>query len=66
MTSKNSDGGVLPCGGEPGELYLTHVAPKDGKCRSTAQAMFDAIKNTLPYNTLAIQVDIQKSGNFLT
>ena len=39
--------------GEPGEFYLTHVSPLNGKGRSIAQAMFDKIKDTLLQDNLA-------------
>ena len=40
--------------GEPGELYLTPVAHQDGKGRSKAQAIFDAIKNVSLHDRLAV------------
>lgn len=32
--------------GEPGEFYLTHVTPENGRGRIIAQALFEAIKTT--------------------
>lgn len=40
--------------GEPGEFYLTHVSPEDGKGKTIAQAIYTALEHTLLKEKLAV------------
>lgn len=40
--------------GEPGEDYLTHFSPDDGKGRTIAQVLFNSFQGTELYDKLAI------------